>query len=57
MLEGAVASVTRQNPLVFFYVDVKDGGSKVVNWAFETMGPNGLARMGWRGDSLCPGTK
>ena len=35
-------------------MDVNYGDRKVVNWAFETMGPNGLARMGWRHDSLMP---
>ena len=38
-------------------MDVDEGYGKVVNWAFETMGPNGLLRMGWKRDSLSPGDK
>jgi Family of unknown function (DUF6152) len=57
MLQGVVTSVTWENPHVFFFVDVEDVGGKVVNWAFETMGPNGLARMGWKRDSLKPGDR
>jgi hypothetical protein len=55
MLQGVVTGVTWENPHVFFFVDVEDGDGKVVNWAFETMGPNGLAKMGWMRDSLQPG--
>ena len=43
--------------LVIETVSVKDKNGKVVNWAFETMGPTGLARMGRRRDSLMPGTR
>jgi len=57
MLAGVVTSVLWENPHVFFYVDVADSEGKLVNWAFETMGPNGLARMGWKRDSLVPGDK
>ena len=57
MLEGVVTAVAWENPHVFFYVDVDEGYGKVVNWAFETMGPNGLSRMGWKRDSLSPGDK
>ena len=57
MLQGVVTAVDWENPHVFFYVDVDEGYGKVVNWAFETMGPNGLLRMGWKRDSLSPGDK
>ena len=56
MLQGVVTAVDWLNPHVFFFVDVEDNG-KVVNWAFETMGPNGLGRMGWKRDSLRPGDR
>jgi hypothetical protein len=57
MMQGVVTSVAWGNPHVYFYVDVEDAKGNVVNWAFETMGPNGLARMGWKRDSLVPGDK
>jgi hypothetical protein len=31
-------------------------GGKVVNWRFEMGPPNALLRMGWRKDSVPPGT-
>jgi hypothetical protein len=37
-------------------VDVRDG-SHTVNWAFETAGPNLLARLGWKRDSLKVGDR
>jgi hypothetical protein len=55
MLQGVVTGVTWENPHVYFFVDVKEENGKVVTWTFETMGPNGLARMGWKRDSLTPG--
>jgi len=57
MVQGVVTGVAWENPHVFFYVDVDVGDGKVVNWAFETMGPNGLSRMGWKRDSLRPGDR
>jgi hypothetical protein len=57
ILQGVVTGVDWQNPHVFFYVDVDDGDGKMMNWAFETVGPNGLGRMGWKRDSLKPGDR
>jgi hypothetical protein len=51
MLKGIVTKVEWTNPHTYFYVDVK-GASGVVNWAFETAGPNTLARQGWSRQSL-----
>jgi hypothetical protein len=56
-LEGVVTNVTWENPHVFFYVDVPDSDGNIVNWKCETRGPNGLARQGWRRDSLKPGDR
>lgn len=54
--EGVVTKVEWTNPHTFFFVDVKEDGH-VVNWAFETAGPNLLARLGWRRDSLKVGDR
>jgi len=46
--QGVVTKVEWTNPHTYFYVDVKDDGGRVVNWAFETAGPNLLSRLGWK---------
>lgn len=51
-LTGAVTRVEWMNPHVYFYMDVKDAGSRVSNWAIEGGAPNTLYRAGWRRDSL-----
>jgi hypothetical protein len=51
-LEGLVTQINWENPHVYFYVDVKESDGTVVNWACETRGPSGLARRGWKRDSL-----
>lgn len=50
--EGVVTKVEWANPHVYFYVDVKDDKGNVENWGFETGGPAGLIRRGWKRDSL-----
>lgn len=54
--QGVVTKVEWTNPHTYFYVDVSDGG-RVVNWAFETAGPNLLSRLGWKRDSLKVGDR
>ena len=54
---GVITRVEWSNPHIYFYVDVKDGGQKVTNWAFEGAGPNTLARMGWLRDTLKVGDR
>lgn len=51
-LQGVVTKVEWTNPHTYFYVDVKDESGTVVNWAFETAGPNTLSRQGWSRLSL-----
>lgn len=53
--KGIVTRVEWANPHVYFYVDVKDDKGKVTNWGFETNGPGGLIRQGWKRDSLKAG--
>jgi len=54
--QGVVTKVEWTNPHTYFFVDVNDGGH-VVNWAFETAGPNLLSRLGWKRDSLKVGDR
>jgi hypothetical protein len=54
-LKGTVTKLEWANPHTFFYIDVKDASGKVINWACETNGPNGLIRAGWKRDSLKAG--
>jgi hypothetical protein len=49
---GTVTKMEWQNPHIFFYVDVKDAGGQVTNYAVEGGPPNTLYRSGWRKDSI-----
>jgi hypothetical protein len=49
---GVVTKVEWMSPHIYFYLDVKDGTSRVVNWTFESAGPNALARRGWNRNTL-----
>ena len=55
--QGVVTRVEWTNPHTYFFVDVRDDGGRTVNWAFETAGPNLLARLGWKRDSLRVGDR
>lgn len=55
--QGVVTKVEWTNPHTYFYVDVREDNGHVVNWIFETAGPNLLARLGWRRDSLKVGDR
>ena len=55
--QGVVTKVDWTNPHTYFYVDVKDDSGRVANWIFETAGPNLLARLGWKRDSLKVGDR
>jgi len=54
-LTGTVTKVEWTNPHVWFYMDVKDDTGKVINWAMEMGGPNGLLRAGWTRDTMKAG--
>ena len=56
-VNGAVSRMDWVNPHSWIYVDVKEADGKVVTWRFEMGPPNALLRMGWRKDSIPPGTK
>jgi len=56
-LSGKVTEMKWSNPHGWIYVDVKGADGKVVNWALETGGANGLYRRGWRKEDLPAGTE
>ena len=49
---GVVTKVEWLSPHTYFYLDVKEGPGKVVNWTFESAGPNALTRRGWNRNTL-----
>ena len=55
-IKGTVTGMDWVNPHSWIYVDVKEADGKVVTWRFEMGPPNALLRMGWRKDSIPPGT-
>ena len=55
-INGAVNKMDWVNPHSWIYVDVKEANGTVVTWRFEMGPPNALLRMGWRKDSIPPGT-
>ena len=55
-VNGAVNKIDWVNPHSWIYVDVKGPDGKIVTWRFEMCPPNALLRMGWRKDSIPPGT-
>jgi Family of unknown function (DUF6152) len=50
--KGVVTKVEWMSPHTYFYLDVKEGPSKVVNWTFESAGPTSLERRGWNRNTL-----
>ena len=55
-VRGAISKMDWVNPHSWIYVDVKNADGTVTNWRFEMGPPNALLRMGWRKDSIAPGT-
>ena len=51
-LKGIVTKVEWMNPHVYFYLDVKDDGGNITNWAMEMGPPNGLERSGWTRNTI-----
>ena len=51
-LKGVITEVAWRNPHVAIYIDVKDAGGKVVNWAFENSNVSTLARQGYNRNTL-----
>jgi len=55
-LRGTINHMEWVNPHTWIYVDVKNSDGTVTTWHFEMGPPNALLRMGWRKDSVMPGT-
>jgi len=51
-LKGTVSEVSWRNPHVVIYLDVKDPGGNLVNWAFENSSVSTLARQGYSRNTL-----
>ena len=51
-LRGTVTKFEWNNPHVYFFVDVRDPGGGVTNWALELASPSELTRNGWTRESL-----
>ncbi len=55
-ITGTVTRLEWTNPHARLYIDAPDESGEIVNWDLELGPPNGLMRLGWRRDSLVPGT-
>jgi hypothetical protein len=51
-LTGTITKVEWTNPHIYFYIDVKDAGGNVVNYAVEGYPPNTLKRTGFTREDL-----
>ena len=56
-VNGTVTKMEFTNPHAWLYVDVKDSDGTTTNWRFELGAPNALIRLGWRTDTVKPGTE
>ena len=56
-VKGTINKMDWVNPHTWIYVDVKNPDGKVVTWRFEMGPPNALLRMGWRTNTVVPGTE
>lgn len=57
IVEGVITAVKWQNPHTFFYLDVRDGNGKTVNWALETGSPSALMMRGWTRETMKQGDR
>ena len=54
-VSGIVTKVEWENPHIWYYVDVKGEGGKVINWGFSGGAPGQLMRRGITKDMIRPG--
>ena len=51
-LQGLVTKIEWRNPQTYFYINVKDEGGKMTNWALEMGAPSALQKQGWTRNTL-----
>lgn len=56
-ITGTVTQLEWTNPHARLYVEAVNEDGEIVQWDLELGPPNGLMRLGWRRDSLQPGTE
>jgi len=56
-LEGVIREFQWTNPHTWVQVVVTDKSGKAVEWSIEGSSPNGLARQGWKRNSLKAGDR
>src|SRR6266571_5212179 len=54
-LEGPVTRVDWVNPHAFFFINVRDAGGTITNWAVEIGNPLDLEGDGWKRNSIHTG--
>lgn len=54
-LTGAVTKIEWTNPHAWLFIEAKDDGGNVQNWAIELVGINDLLRLGWGRDRVKAG--
>ena len=57
VLTGTVKEFQWTNPHTWVQVMVPDASGKLKEWSIEGSSPNGLARQGWKRNTLKPGDK
>jgi hypothetical protein len=53
--KGTVTDFEWVNPHSWLHVSIETESGTTETWSFETSSPNGLARIGWRADSVASG--
>ena len=56
-IDGTVKEFELTNPHSWLYVVTEDADGKVAEWTIEMGSPGGMARNGWRHDTVIPGDK
>ena len=56
-LEGTVKEFQWTNPHTWIQLNVRNAQGQVEEWSIEGSSPNGLARRGWKRNTLRPGDK